>query len=80
MIAKIYYLVGVAAVDLNSSYDFPQRVFSADEEQQAKREYDRLAKRNFDDGYVYQEAYMVRMIGEDKQIIYGNKEKLIYHI
>lgn len=82
MIAKVYYLVGTACMDYveylggYNVYIFPSRIFSADEEPQAKREYERLAKRNFEDISGYAEAYMVKIIGEDKTVVYGNKAKI----
>ena len=59
MIAKIYFLVGVVqySSDYNpNSFAFPTRVFDANEEQQAIREYERLSKRNYDSGLAFQEA------------------------
>lgn len=82
MIAKIYFLVGTAVMEYVENmggynvYIFPSRVFSADEEPQAKREYERLAKRNFEDIAGYQEAYMIKILGEDKTILYGNRAKI----
>lgn len=81
MIARVYYLVGAVTVEVGmSAYAFPLRVFSHEEEAGALREYERLAKRNYSEGYNYQEAYMVRVLGEDRTIVKGNEEKLIGYI
>ena len=75
MIAKVYYAVGVVQVVgtiETSGYSFPLRIFDRDELPQAEREYTRLAKRNYSDDLGYGEAYLIKMLGEDKEILKGN--------
>lgn len=76
MIAKIYFLVGTVQYSneygIPNAFAFPTRIFDANEEQQAIREYERLAKRNYDIGEAFQEAYVVKMVGEAKTVIKGN--------
>lgn len=81
MIAKIYFCVGTLnfkSDNIPNAFAFPSRIFGADEEAQAIREYERLAKRNFDMYESFQYAYCVKMVGETKSIVRGEDWMLGY--
>lgn len=78
MIAKVYYAVGVLYVRYETEETlmelsmFPGRIFDRDELPQAEREYSRLEKRNYSDDSGYQIAYLIKILGDQKEVLRGD--------